>query len=94
MKCGDCGSLLTAALTCRVQTSPVFFHHLLYSICMVPFSCSSRMARLIGSRHLEPFEVAIPYLQHIKILYFKLFFFGKIKVLGQEPRNCHRYTLY
>ena len=32
-------------LTCLVQTSPVFFHHLLYNICTVPFSCNSRIAR-------------------------------------------------
>ena len=48
-----------------MHTSPVFFHHLLYSIWIVPFSWSSRMARERGSRHLEPLGVAIPYLMRM-----------------------------
>ena len=38
----------------RLQTSPVSFHHLLYSRWMTPFSCSSRMASEMRSRQGEP----------------------------------------
>lgn len=37
-----------------LQTSPVFFHHLLYNIWMIPFSCSSSIAKEILSLHGEP----------------------------------------
>ena len=53
-------ALESLLLSCLVQTSPVFFHHLLYSIWIVPFSCNSRMARESGSRQADPLDVPIP----------------------------------
>ena len=50
-----------SVLTCLVHTSPVFFHHLLYNIWMVPFSCSSNIANDKWSLQGEPLGVAIPY---------------------------------
>merc|ERR1719510_2202118 len=54
-------ALESLLLSCLVHTSPVFFHHLLYSICMVPFSCDSNIAKDKWSLQGDPLGVAMPY---------------------------------
>jgi hypothetical protein len=62
-------------LSSRLHTSPVFFHHLSYRIWIMPFFCSSRMAREILSLHGDPVRLRV--------------FFGR-SVLGTSSYNAHR----
>lgn len=47
-------ALLSLLFSSLLHTSPVFFHHLSYRICITPFSCSSKIARDILSLQGEP----------------------------------------
>ena len=63
-------ALLSLPFSLRVQVSPGFFHHLSYSICISPRSCSSSIASEILSRHGEPIktyanDVSYQYYNHV-----------------------------
>lgn len=50
-------ALVPLDLSKRWQLSDEFFHHLLYSMWMIPFSCSSRMASESLSLHGDPANI-------------------------------------
>lgn len=68
-------ALLSFPFSVLMQVSPGLFHHLSYSIWISPFSCSSRIARDILSRHGEPVEFLenhIPFWERAHISIYNL----------------------
>lgn len=59
-------ALLSFPFSVFMQVSPGLFHHLSYSIWISPFSCSSRIASDILSRHGEPAKFVE---NHIEVAY-------------------------
>lgn len=82
-------ALLSLLFSSLLHTSPVFFHHLSYRICITPFSCSSKIARDILSLQGEPaYKTASLSHEFLRSLVFEtLYVFcwatsrGKVKLL-------------
>ena len=81
-------ALLSLLFSSLLHTSPVFFHHLSYRICITPFSCSSKIARDILSLQGEPaYKTASLSHEFLRSLFETLYVFcwatsrGKVKLL-------------